>query len=320
MSHRPRHHPGVVNKSRAYREPCSPHWADRAVAALAARQHGIVRLDQLYAAGLDKDAVARRVAAGRLHRLYPRVYAVGHLALTPHSRRLAAVYAYWPGALLSHRSAAALWGLLRHAPRIEVTSPRVGRARDGLVLHRSRLIHEEDRAVVDRIPVTSIARTIVDLAEGAERYLAAAVREAEVRKRFDLGAIDRTIERLPGRRGRHRLRRVLAAYRPENAFTRSGAERRFLEICGDHGLPIPQANVWIDEFEVDFYWRDARLAVELDSTTFHLTMHAFHADRRRDRVLAARGIQVVRVPLDDLERPAEMATQLARIRARRMAA
>ena len=309
----------MVNKSRAYREPCSPHSADRAVAALAARQHGIVRLDQLYAAGLDKDAIARRVAAGWLHRVYPRVYAVGHLALTPRSHELAAVYAYLPGALLSHRSAAALRGLLRYAPRIEVTSPRVGRARDGLVLHRSRLIHEEDRAVVDQIPVTSVARTIVDLAEGPERYLAAAVREAEVRKLFDLRAIDRTLERLPGRRGRHRLRRVLAAHRPESAFTRSGAERRVLAMCRDHGLPVPQANTWIDEFEVDFYWPDARLAVELDSPTFHMTTLAFHADRRRDRVLAAQGIQVVRIPLDDLERPAELARQLQRIRARRLA-
>jgi hypothetical protein len=310
----------VVNKSRAYREPGSPHAADRIVAALAGRQHGIVRLDQLYAAGLDKDAVARRVAAGWLHRLYARVYAVGHLALTPRSHQLAALYAYWPGALLSHRSAAVLWGLLRYAPRIEVTSPRVGRPRDGIVLHRSRLIHEEDQAVVDGIPVTSVARTLVDLAEGPERYLAAAIREAEVRKLFDLRAIDRTLERLAGRRGRHRLRQVLASYRPESAFTRSGAERRFLEICRDYGLPVPGANLWIGEFEVDFYWPDARVAVELDSSTFHMTTHAFRADRRRDRVLAARGIQVVRVPLDDLERPAELAGQLARIRASRMAA
>jgi hypothetical protein len=229
--------------SRAYRKSCSPPWGDRVTATLAARQHGIVRVDQLYAAGLHKDAVARRVAAGRLHRLYPRVYAVGHLALTPHSHRLAAVYAYWPGAVLSHRSAAALWGLLRHASRIEVTAPRACRPGPGVVLHRSRLIHDDDRAVIDGIPVTSVARTIVDLADGPERYLAAAVREAEVRKLFDLWAIDRTLERLPGRRGQRMLRRVVAAYRPESALTRSGAERRFLDICRDRGLPIPQVNI-----------------------------------------------------------------------------
>jgi hypothetical protein len=204
-------------------------------------------LDQLYAAGLGEDAVARRVATGWLHRLYPGVYAVGHLALTPRSRQLAAVYAYCPGALLSHRPRAALWEILRYAPQIEVTSPRVGRPREGILLHRSRLIHEEDRAVVDGIPVTNVARTIVDLAEGPERYLAAAVREAEVRQLFDLRAIDRTLERLPGRRGRHKLRRVLASYRPESAFTRSGAERRFLELCRDHGLTVPQVNSWIDD-------------------------------------------------------------------------
>jgi hypothetical protein len=310
----------VVDTDRAYRERRSPHSGDRIVAALAARQHGVVRLDQLYAAGLDKDAVARRVAAGWLHRLSRGVYAVGHLALTPRSYQLAAVFAYWPGALLSHRSAAALWGILRYAPRIEVTAPRPCRPRAGILLHRSRLIHEEDRAVVERIPVTSVARTIVDLAEGPERYLAAAVREAEVRQLFDLRAIDRTLERLPGRRGRHRMRRVLASYRPDSAFTRSGAERRFLEVCRDYGLPAPQANLWIAEFEVDFYWPDARLAVELDSPTFHMTAHAFHADRRRDRMLAAQGIQVVRVTLEDLKKPKELATQLARTRARREAA
>jgi very-short-patch-repair endonuclease len=307
----------VVDTSRAYRDPRSP---PSVVARLAARQHGVVRVDQLYDVGLDKHAVARRVAAGWLHRLYPRVYAVGHLALTARSRQLAAVFAYWPGALLSHRSAAALWGVLRQASRIEVTAPRACRPRRGIVLHRSRVIDDEDRAVVDAIPVTSVARTLVDLAEGPERYLAAAVREAEVRQLFDLRAVDRTLERLPGRRGQDVLQRALAAYRPDSAFTRSGAERRFLEICRDHGLPIPQANVWIAEFEVDFYWPDARLAVELDSPTFHMTVHAFHADRRRDRVLAARGIQVVRVTLDDLERPAELARELRRIRARRLGA
>jgi very-short-patch-repair endonuclease len=303
--------------SRAYRESGSP---PRIVAHLASRQHGIVRVDQLHSAGLGKDAIARRVAAGWLHRLYLRVYAVGHVALTPRSRQLAAVFAYWPGALLSHRSAAGLWGLLRSAPRIEVTAPRACGPREGIVLHRSRAIDDEDRGVVDGIPVTSVARTIVDLAEGPARYLAAAVREAEVRKLFDLRAIDRTLGRLPGRRGQPVLRRALSAYRPESAFTRSGAERRFLEICRDHGLPVPQSNIWIDEFEVDFYWPDARLAVELDSPTFHMTVRAFHADRRRDRVLAARGIQVVRVPLDDLERPAELVRQLRRILARRLAA
>jgi very-short-patch-repair endonuclease len=310
----------VVDEGRAYRERRSPHRADRIVAALAARQHGVVHVGQLYAAGLDKDAIARRVAAGWLHRLHRGVYAVGHLALTPRSHQLAAVYAYRPAGLLSHRSAAALWGLLRSAPRIEVTVPRACRPRSGIVLHRSRRIHEEDRRVVDGIPVTSVARTMVDLAEGPERYLLAAVREAKIRRLFDLRAIDRTLERLPGRRGRHRLRRVLGSYRPESAFTRSGAERRLVEVCRDHRLPVPQANVWIDEFEVDFYWPDARIVVELDSPTFHLTTHAFHADRRRDRVLAGQGIQVVRVPLDDLERPEALASELARILARRMAA
>jgi very-short-patch-repair endonuclease len=290
------------------------------VLGLARRQHGVVSTLQLLACGLDKPAIHRRVAAGWLQPVHRGVYAVGAVPRSAAMQDMAAVLACGPAALLSHRSAAVRWGILRHAPRIEVTASRSRTPRAGIVLHRSRMIHAEDRAVVDEIPVTSVARTIVDLAEGPERYLTAAVREAEVRRLFDLRAIDRTVARVPGRRGRHRLRRVLAAYRHEPRFSRSGAERRFLEICRAQGLPLPEANSWIGEFEVDFYWPDARLAVELDSPTFHLTTHAFHTDRRRDRVLAAQGIQVVRVPLEDLTGPAELARQLHGIRARRMAA
>jgi hypothetical protein len=307
----------VGYQARAYRDSGRPHSAERAVAALAAGQHGLVHVDQLQAAGLGKDAVRRRMAAHWLHPLYPGVYAVGHLALTPRSRELAAVFACWPGALLSHRPAAVRWGLLRSAPRLEVTVPRGRRSREGFVVHRSRLIHEEDRALVDGIPLTSVARTLVDLADGPERPLAAAVHESEVRGLFDLGAVERVLDRLPGRRGRHRLLRVLAAYRPETAFTRSGGERRFLRICAEHGLPVPAANLWIEDAEVDFYWPDARLAVEVDGGTTHMTTRAFHEDRRRDRRLAGHGIQVVRVTPDDLAHPERLASELRRIIARR---
>jgi very-short-patch-repair endonuclease len=293
---------------------------DRRVLDLARRQHGVVSTLQLLGLGLDRRAIHRRVAAGWLQAVHRGVYAVGAVPRTAEMQDMAAVLACGPAALLSHRSAAVRWDILRYAPKIEVTAPRSRTPRAGIVVHRSRLIHDEDRAVVDGIPVTSVARTIVDLADGPERYLTAAVREAEVRRLFDLQAIDRTFARLPGRRRRYRLRRMLAAYRHEPSFTRSGAERRFLEICRDQGLPVPEANSRIGEFEVDFYWPDARLAVELDSATFHMTTHAFRADRRRDRVLAARGIQVVRVPLEDLTEPAELARELHGIRARRMAA
>jgi excinuclease ABC subunit B len=179
---------------------------DAVVQALAGRQHGVVAQWQLAAAGLSRQAIHRRVEAGWLIRLHRGVYAVGHMALTRHSHLIAAVYACGPEALASHRAAAWLWGVLRGSHPIEVTAPRGRKPKTGFIMHRSRCIHEEDRALVQGIPVTSLARTIVDLADDLpDRRLADAVNEAEVQRLFDLKAVERVQARLPGRRGRHKL-------------------------------------------------------------------------------------------------------------------
>ena len=137
--------------------------------------------------------------------------------------------------------------------------PHGRKPKPGIVLHRSRLIHPDDRSSVRGIPVTSIARTLVDLADVvSEERLAKAVHEAEVQRVFDLGAVDAVVRRLPGRKGRHKLRRVLAAYQPEPRFLRSEAERRFKRLCESHSLPQPQFNVNIAGHEVDAYWEDAK--------------------------------------------------------------
>ena len=120
---------------------------------------------------------------------------------------------------------------------------------------------------------------------------------------------------MPGRRGRHRLNRVLAAYRPEPHFLRSEAERRLKRLCEEHGLPQPQFNVHVAGFEVDVYWPQARLALEFDGAETHLTRHAFHADRRRDRALAVEGVQTLRVTWPDLAAP--LAQQVLAILRRR---
>jgi len=170
------------------------------------------------------------------------------------------------------------------------------------VVHRTRRLHAEDRALVDGMPVTSVARTLVDLAEAlATRPLSRAVHQAEISQLFDLRGVTRALERVPGRAGRHQLRRVLAGYEPEG-FTRSEAERRFLQLCRRHGLPPPRTNTWLEGHEVDFLWEDARLVVEVDGAAFHDTRRAFHADRRRDRALAALGFQIVRITWRDLEK------------------
>ncbi len=245
---------------------------------------------QLRALGFSKYAVRRRVERKRLLRLHTCVFAVGHLGLTVDSRRMAAVLACGRGALLSYRAAGALQALLPSSPRFDVTTPGEGRSRDGIVVHRSRCLHDEDRDAVRGIPVTSVARTIVDLAEVLdETRLVQAVKEAEIRRSFDLNAIERVLARANGRAGRHRLTKVLAAYRPDPHFTRSVAERRFLELCDRHGLPPPAMNTWVGGHEVDAYWADVGVVVELDGHEAHGTRAAFQRDRKRDRALAAEG-------------------------------
>jgi very-short-patch-repair endonuclease len=289
---------------------------------LAARQHGVVSRAQLLAVGLTPRAIHARVTRGRLVRLHRGVYAVGHTALTSHSRDMAAVLACGPAALRSHRSAAHAWLILRSSSaRIEVTADRGCKPKPGITIHRSRLTHPDDRALVNGIPTTSVARTIVDLADVlGDRRFGDAVNESEVLRLFDRDEVDKTLERLPGRKGRHRMNRILAAYRPDPSFTRSGAERRFLRLCAEHYLPRPSTNIFIGGHELDAYWEDARLGIELDGEVFHHTTQAYYEDRRRDRRLATLGIQVNRVTWRDLDDAAGLAAELKAIRAQRMSA
>jgi predicted transcriptional regulator of viral defense system len=306
----------VVEKPGAYRRKTRPHSGVDALVALASRQHGVVSRGQLDELGLTEGEVRTLIDGRRLLRVHRAVYAVGHLALTVDSRRMAAVLACGPGALLSHRAGGALQGLLSSSPQLDVTVRQPRAKRDGIVLHRSRLIHPEDRDVVRGIPVTSVARTLVDLADVLpEERLAKALHEAEIQRTFDLKGVERVLDRLPGRRGRRRLTHVLAAYRPVPGFTRSRAERRFIALCERHGLPRPAMNVWLGEYEVDAYWDDVGVAVEIDGGETHLTWHAFQADRTRDRRLAARGVRVVRVTWTDLLDDARLAAELREVRA-----
>jgi very-short-patch-repair endonuclease len=210
---------------------------------------------------------------------------------------MAAVLACGPTALLSHRDAAALWGLQRpgrHAG-IDVTTARRCRRRPGIVLHRSRRIHADDRAVSDGIPVTSVARTVLDLAEVVRPWrLARAIEEGERRGQLDLGAVERLIARGRGRHGVRPLKAALADYRPV-PFTRSELERRFIELCRSARLPEPAANLWIAGGEADMSWPERRLVVELDTTAHHGTQAAFERDRERDTTLQLAGYRVLRV-------------------------
>jgi very-short-patch-repair endonuclease len=249
------------------------------------------------------------------HVLHRGVYAVGHEALTWRSHLIAAVYACGPQALASHRAAGAIHGLIS-SQRIEVTGPRGCKPKPGITVHRSRHIPDEDRTLIGAIPVTSVARTLVDLADVlTDERLAKAVHQAEILRIFDLTALRRAQERAGGRKGRHRLSRVLATYQPEPHLLRSEAEKKLKQLCKDHALPQPQFNVNLHGFEVDVYWPEANLVLEVDGAATHHTTSAFHADRRRDRALVAHGIQPIRVTWPDLG--GELMRQVKEILARR---
>jgi hypothetical protein len=275
-------------------------WLDRRIALRATRQHGVVALRQLVALGLGPSAVYQRVASGRLHRVQPGVYAVGHAALAPLGRIMAAVLACGPGAVASHRTAAALHGL-RPSSRtpIDVMAPnRRGRAVAGIDAHRATTLRPADVEIVDGIPCTSVARTLLDLAAVVNRrQLERAGERAEVLRVLDLGAIEELIARCNGHPGVGALRAVLAAHAPA-VLTRSELEVLFLALCRRAGVPAPAVNAWValpgDGFEVDFLWRSRRLAVETDGRETHLTRHAFERDRRRDQRLVLAGWRVVR--------------------------
>lgn len=180
------------------------------------------------------------------------------------------------------------------------STSRTRRPRTGIVVHRTRGLDRVDRTTIDGIGVTSLHRTLVDLAEVlTDRSLARAVHEAEVRRLFDLRQLADAQARVPGRRGRHRLRRICSDYAPP-PVTRSEAERLFQELLAEAGLPQPRTNATRAGYELDCFWPAERLNVEVDGAAAHDTTKGFHADRRRDRALQREGIKVVRVTAKDL--------------------
>lgn len=277
------------------------------MARLATSQHGVVAQRQLLALGFSERTIKLRLDAGRLHPIHREVYAVGHSRVSRHGRWLSAVLAYGDLALLSHRTAAALWGLARAGSRpIDVTAPigRQGlRRREGAWIHRGRL-HAEDRTERAGIPVTTVARTLFDYAE-VETFqrLEQAWEEADRLKQLRLPEIERVCERGHGRRALKPIRRLLAAAKGP-AEGRSPLEQRFHDFCREHRLPDPVRNVHVLDHEVDALWPSAKLVVELDSWEFHGHRAAFERDRARDPKLLLAGYRTVRVTHRRLDREA----------------
>jgi very-short-patch-repair endonuclease len=283
------------------------------MARLAAEQHGVASHSQLLRLGYTGAAIGRAEIAGRLHRIHRGVYSVGHPRISRRGHCLAAVLACGRGALLSHESAAWLWGLLPQLPLLpEVTTPTRGHPRASLSIHHSTILASTDVALVERIPVTAVPRTLLDLAARPRaKSLERAIERSERRGLLDIAAVDWLIARCGRHPGRKRLAAALRLYR-DPAFTRSWLERRFLDLVLAEGLPRPAVNTFVEGYEVDAYWEPERFAVELDGFDFHRGRSSFENDRRRQEELKLAGIEMVRFTARRiLDRPSEVAHRVA---------
>ena len=271
--------------------------SDRSAEAwrLSRRQHGVITRDQLRALGFTDSAIEHRRASARLHDVHRCVYAVGRPELTPYGRWMAAVLACGPGALLSHGSAAALWGIRPpRAGRIEVSvDSDAPRRVAGITVHRRRALRDSDITRHQAIPVTSPICTLIDLAAGAgRRNLEAAINEADRLNLLDPEGLRAALDDTPPRPGVGALRALLD--QQTFTFTRSVLERRFRRLAGEAGLPAPQTCVMVNGFEVDFYWPQLPLIVETDGLTYHRTPAQQTKDRLRDQAHTAAGIPHLR--------------------------
>jgi very-short-patch-repair endonuclease len=264
--------------------------------ALAARQHGVVSRGQLLDAGVSDKAMERRLGSGHLVRLHRGVYAVGHAQLRREGRWLAGVLAVGSGAVLSHRAAAALHGIRESDGAVDVTTTRRASTR-GVVVHRTTVLDDADVTTRSSIPVTTVARTLADLAAIlSAQQLGKLLRETDRLGRLDAPALREALERASRHGAGHKaLQAALAEHeRLATSFTRSELEDRFLALLDAHELQRPLTNHPIHGMQVDAAWLRERLVVELDSWAFHADRGAFQEDRERDVRLARAGFTTVR--------------------------
>jgi very-short-patch-repair endonuclease/predicted transcriptional regulator of viral defense system len=289
---------------------------DAAVGTLADGQHGVVSRRQLLDAGLSAKAIRTRVETGRLLQLHRGVYAVGHRHLRREAFWLAAVLAV-PGGVLSHRDAAGLHGI-RPANHRKIDVTTTGRAENHprIAVHRTRTLGAGDVTTVGGIRVTTVARTLVDLATTVPiDHLAKAIREADRLRLLDTLSLHEAIDRTARRRGKGHaaIQHALAGHdRLATTHTRSSLEDAFLNLLHRHGLPTPQTNILVEGIEVDAVWRAQRLVVELDGWQYHRTRHAFQRDRTRDAQLARAGYRVLRFTHDQVVREPAWVVQVLR--------
>jgi very-short-patch-repair endonuclease len=284
------------------------------LADLAERQYGVVSYRQLRGLGLSNGHIHRASKASRLRRVHRGVYAVGHRRLSGHGCCLAAVLACGDGAVLSHRSAAWLWGFIPICPREpEVTAAGRGHRRPKLRVHRVAALAGRDCGTLQGIPVTAAPRTLLDLAEVATaRELSRAVDRAKRRGQLDLDALDAILDRRNRTVGAKRLRKALALYR-KPVFDRARSELLFLEAIENEGLRPPVLNTWVEKWEIDAYWEEERFAVEVDGWETHGSRQAFEDDRLRQEEMKLAGIDSIRISARRIEKEPRQVAKRIRI-------
>jgi very-short-patch-repair endonuclease len=269
--------------------------------------------------GVTLSMLKTRLARGSLAPLHRGVYAVGHRQLRPEAHSLAAVLAAGPGAVASHRDAAWLHGLRPgNHRRSDVTTTRRVRSTDRIRVHRTTALSPDDVTTVDGIPVTTVARTLVDLACVVPvDHLEKVILEADRRRLLDVRSVDaalaRTLQRTAG--GRATLIAALDQHASYALQLDAGTmERLLLAIVRSNALPPPLIRHMLDGREIDACWPQARVAVELDGWEFHRHRRAFQSDREKSNTLTVAGWTVLRFTHHDLaHRPAYVAEQLARV-------
>jgi hypothetical protein len=255
---------------------------------------------------MSLSAIDRKVRSGHLQRVHPGTFAVGHRSTTGEGRWMAAVLASGDRAVVSYWTAASLWRIRRPSSgAIHLTIPRKCRSTRTIHRHCSQLPADEV-TVVEGIPVTSVPRTLFDLAAvSSVENVEFALREAEYRRLHDALSLPDLLARYPGRRGARAIKLCLARRSEQAGWTRSPLEEVFGPFLRRHGLPLPRLNAWIEPGgswkQVDCLWAAERVVVELDGYAAHGTRTAFREDRARDRRLRVAGYDVVRIAWAQLE-------------------
>ena len=284
-------------------------WCQERFDRLVVRQHGRITWAQLRALGASDATLSKWASTGRLVKVLPRVYAVGHNTRTFEASLWEAILYAGPGAMLSHRTAAHWMGLIKYPPAIvEVSTPRprVSSLKSAVRVYARR---DLDRRLEAGLPTTTIPQTLLDLARIEPALVARALAQLDYRRELDVAVVDAIAGR--GKPGSRELRNALAVHQPLLAHTNSELEERFVRWCERYRVPLPQLNVTLHGFMVDAYWPEHGVVVELDGHANHSTPAQRRSDMARDLELRSHGLRVVRYGWHLLhERPGEMRADL----------